>query len=381
MKKKNTRFYAAWVLPLALLTLPNCNFGGPAVANRLMVYCDINLSLQRSCATPVDLKLGVDFREAAIALAQGKVGTSGLDRSPQALAQCSNEPQAVGFAGPFPQGTEVCIDESLIGPGREFEDANALCVSRCLGLIHAPFPVPPVLRQFCEERAHPSTNMPLQPDARFLGCTDAGNPDLAFVDPRVEPEVVEWQRAVGVTPVGADLERTTDCTSNPCRGFDAGAASVQDMHRGDGYVEFSVTELTTNRIAGLTTGFGFADGNVDFSGVSYGLNFFRDSCIYIFERGLVQPAPPPRHPECVLPDNAFGHYAPGDRFRVAFHDNLNDTATIDYAKLPGPCAPGTDCPAPPFFTSGTPSPFPLHVDAAFEDKDGAIRNVLVVFIH
>jgi hypothetical protein len=84
---------------------------------------------------------------------------------------------------------------------------------------------------------------------------------------------------------------------------------------------------------------------------------------------------------CVLPANAWGNYNFGARFRISFTDNFDGTATVRYAELPGPCTPGSECPAITFLTSSVRGSYPLHVDAGFEDQNGALFDVRLVFIH
>jgi hypothetical protein len=183
-----------------------------------------------------------------------------------------------------------------------------------------------------------------------------------------------------VDTTGGNITRTLPCTASPCNGFDTGAAGLQTVTHGDGYLEFSVNETTTNRIGGLTSGLGQDDTSVDFTTLGFGIDFFRDGCVYVFESGARRSATAPLS-GCAVPSDAFGLYASGNRFRISFKDNFNGTATISYAELPGPCTPGMECPAVTFFTSAVAAAYPLHVDAGFEDKDGALFDVRLVYIH
>jgi hypothetical protein len=61
-------------------------------------------------------------------------------------------------------------------------------------------------------------------------------------------EPVVWTNAVGVSVSGNNLSKTA------AAGWDAGAASVQTIRDGYGYVEFTATETDTHRMCGLSYG-------------------------------------------------------------------------------------------------------------------------------
>lgn len=379
-----------WVLPLALLALPNCSSHTPTPfpqfsfpSGTTLVPCDINLEIpERHCSTAHELDVSVRLNDAAVGLVQGRRGVRwGIDDSPAALARCGGQPETILFSGEFPYGDLFCLDPAAVGPGKQFASSTAVCVEVCLELIGSSDPPSPVDLDFCQHRAQASTNVPADPNATFGGgCSTAGNPLRTFVDPRTSGEPTSWGNAVGVDTTGGNIARTAPCTTSPCSGFDAGAAGFDTATHGDGYLEFSVNELTTNRIGGLTSGLGVNDTSVNFTTLGFGIDFFRDGCFYVFESGTRRSAPAPMS-GCVVPSDAFGLYAPGDRFRISFKDNFDGTATISYAKLPGPCTPGSECPALTFFTSPVAAAYPLHVDAGFEDQGGALLDVRLTYIH
>jgi hypothetical protein len=385
--ERQRRSHVAWLLPLALVALPNCSTEPTFVSEpritpgTALVPCDINLNeVERQCATLDDVMNGVRLAEAAVALVQGDTGKIvGIDDSPEALGRCSGgQPEAIVFQGEYPAGLPVCVDPAQVGS--KFPTSTDVCIAKCLDLLEAADPPDPVTLDFCQRRAQASTNVPTDPIPQFGGgCTDAGQPIGVFQDPRWQGETVSWVNAIGVDTSTGNLVRNAPCAATPCSGFDAGAASQTAPKHGDGYVEFTVDELTKNRVGGLTTGDGADDISVDFSTIGFGIDFFRDGCFYVFENGAkrTNPTPPAG---CLAPD-AFGTYNSGDRFRITFTDNFDGTAAIAYAKLPGPCMPGDPCPAPPFYTSMVPGAFPLHVDAAFEDDGGGLLDVRLVYIH
>ncbi len=389
----------AWVLPLASLALPNCIFvhgtAGPSISTgTTLVRCDLALEEpERSCATETDIPFGVSLAAAAVALAQGDTGKiSGLDYSPEAKARCGGQPEMIQFRNEYPAGTEVCVSPNAVGPGHVFATSTDVCVQKCLDMKDAGDPPSPFLLDLCRQRARASTNVAPNPNLLFGGvCTSSGILRDDFVDPRINAEPVIWENLHHVSVIGTNLVRTDDCLAPACSDvrFDGGAAGLNLVTHGDGYVEFSVDEINSlgqrmNRVGGLTSGKGQDDDDPDFSTIGFGIDFARDGCIYVFQHGQTQTAPVPL-PECVNPAFAFGHYATGDRFRISFTDRFDGTASIVYGKLPGPCNPGSPCPAPSFFpfqpdvvVTGT---YPFHVDSSFEDKDGRLLDVRVVYIH
>jgi hypothetical protein len=394
--KTKTHVHASWVLPFALLALPNCGFSGngpgPAPPVRItpgttLVPCDIRVNERDDIACAGDGTNGVRLSEAAIALVEGLDGRYiGIDDSPAGQSRCPGPVftgEAIPFHGPFPAGMQVCVDPATVGHGRTHESAFDVCVAKCLDLMGAPETPDDATLQSCRNRAVPSTNvLPSDPNVLFAnGCTTAGMPNDAFMDPRESPEPIFWVNPFGVDAPGTDLVRNLPCSVTPCTGFDTGAASAGTATRGDGYVEFSVSELDTNRMIGLTRDYGFNDHEYGFTTVEFGIDFYRDGCYYVFESGA-RPMPAAPTAGCAVPEAAFGHYASGDRFRISFSDNFDGTAKIEYAKLPAPCTPGSECPTlPPFLVSSLAGTYPLHVDAVFEDYLGRLVDVRLVYIH
>ncbi len=382
----------AWVLPLALVALPNCVFthgqGGPPFTPSItpgttLVLCDLRmLDPEPQCSRDLDIDHGVSLMAAAIALVQGWAETNiGVDYSSATQARCGDIPEGIVFAGPFPYGTQVCVDPASVGPGLRFLSSTDVCVHKCLDL-KSSYDWDAAALAFCQERAAASTNVPADPNVLFAnGCGADGMPVPGFADPRREGEPVDWVNTVGVDTSGGKLTRNAPCAPAGCA-FDAGAASLQNVVKGHGYLEFTVNEQTTNRIIGLTTGAGTGDHDLTFESIGFALDFFRDGCIYLYENGAARtPLTPVPSTGCILPANTFGHYAPGDRFRIQFSDAYDGTAIIDYWKLIGPCTPGSECPAGYFYLSRVRASYPLHVDASFFEQSAALYDIRLVYIH
>jgi hypothetical protein len=72
---------------------------------------------------------------------------------------------------------------------------------------------------------------------------------------------VDWTNAVNVTVSGNTLKKTGGC--NGCE--DAGAVSRQMIRTGDGFVEFTVGEVNTFWLAGLSHG----DENTSYADIDF----------------------------------------------------------------------------------------------------------------
>jgi hypothetical protein len=387
-----------WVLPLALVALPNCHFehgiASPPHSIPLgttLVRCDLNLQPLPYCPTSSDdpqIALAVRLAGTAVALAQGDTGKwLGLDDSPDGLQQCNGLPRLIQFRNEFPAGTEVCVNPNEVGTGRRFPTSTDVCVERCLALITAADPADLTDLNFCRAHARASTNVPSLPNVAFGdGCRSDGLPNT-FIDPRLAGEPVIWINPHNVVVNRNDLGRNTPCVLPGCSDtvFNAGAAGLKPVTHGDGYVEFTVRELETSRIGGLTTGYGTDDDDPDFKTIGFGIDLLGDGCLYVFENALLQ-APPTPLPDvltngCLARTNTFGHYFKDERLRISFKDNFDGTAIISYARLTGSCTPGKPCPVETFYTSGAPAAYPLHVDASFHENGGTLLDARVVYIH
>ena len=372
------RLKVGWFWTLVVLALPNCTFHAPVVSDRTTaVFCDIEQPVfGRSCASATEKAVGIRLAAAAVALNAGQTSVVGLDESPEARARCGGEPEAVRFQGAYPEGYTTCLEEPIAPP-------SEACITQCEhffgqvqpdGTLIPEDPPSPVVVAFCQQRAHPSTNLPVTgfPDA----CTSNGILRADFVDPRRTPEPVEWDPAslIRVTATGNTLTRS-DPTSPPANNppLDAGAASIQVITRGDGYVEFSAPNTNLTQVGGLAMFLGGPDTEPSLTDLSFAIALNHDGRYYVIESGTIIPGPDV--------NNSFGLYTAGEHFRVNVQDHSDGTAGITYSRLTGSCAPGSPCPEVVFFThTGSTVNYPLRVDASFREQGSTLANVMLVRI-
>ncbi len=150
---------------------------------------------------------------------------------------------------------------------------------------------------------------------------------------------VTWTSLVNVTVTGDTLKKTSGC--NGCQ--DAGAISVQSIGSGNGYVELTASETTTQRMIGLS------HDNTDtrLADIDFGLLFWPAGGIDVRENGVYR--------------NAETTYVPGDVFRIAVSSGV-----VKYYKN------GTL-----FFTSPKAPTYPLLVDTSFLNMGGTLRAVVL----
>jgi hypothetical protein len=360
------------IIPLALLAFVSCETHFEIIVTKGSqpwtgkIFCAIEQHGGRHCANADDLATGVRLASAAEALVDGRTSMVGLDDSPAALARCNGTPEAVLFEGAFPEGTEVCLNCSVITPP---VDANVMCRMECENKPEAS--ADPNVKAECATRAHVAVNV--DPAACFAdACSADGAPLENFVDPRRSLEPVIWQDLIGVTTSGGGntLTRTAAFTGS----FDAGAASSQLITGGDAFVEFTAAETTTARLAGLSEG--TLPDTTPTIAITFAIDLFKDGCVYIFENGN----------KVLGPDltcsagGGWGAYAAGDRFRIHVRDNQDGTAAISYARLTTPCTDGMPCPETTITTSFGTAHYPLHVDSSFRELNGTLGNVRLVRI-
>lgn len=387
------RWSPGWLWLVVLLALPNCGFevGGLGVPPNLdpgplphsdAVFCDIETFGGRHCASPEEIGSGIRLAAAAVAINTGAKNTIGLDESPAALARCGGAPEAVTFEGPFPDGLFACLNCGAVVPAT-YADSNAVCIAKCQDVIaNSGVPGPPDVLAYCSANAHAATNFPIS--SCFMGaCSTGGTLRDDFVDPRRPPEAVTWTDLIGTAASGGDgnalarLTATSPPAGNPP--FDAGAASIQWIARGDAYVEFSAAESSLSHVAGLSqipAGclFPCADTDAGLTDISFGISLNRDGRYYVLENGSLVPGPDI--------NTSFGIYAAGDRFRVSVKQSADgsNTATITYSRLTGSCIAGMPCPESVFFTHAGPASYPMRVDASFRETAAKLTDVRVVRI-
>ena len=153
---------------------------------------------------------------------------------------------------------------------------------------------------------------------------------------------VTWTNVVGVSAAGNSLTKTA------ANGWgNAGAVSTQTLVSGDGYLEFTVTELNTYRTIGLSNG----DGSQDWTDIDFAMMTNCDDPgnlkVRITEAGVVR--------------GDFGTFATGDKLRVAVEGGV-----VKYRKN------GTL-----LYTSTIAPTYPLLVDTALYSNGSTISNVVI----
>jgi hypothetical protein len=387
------RLVHGWFWVSVLLVLPNCTFDpsglGPATnlwrgvaPHNDLVFCDIEKPSGRHCATPEELARGIRLSEAAVALAEGRTSDIGLDDSEAALTRCSGVPETVQFQGPFPQGFAICLNCAGAFSIADQPDITAMCKNQCLdffgtvdseGVITPEFPPSPANVAFCAAVSRPSVNMPN--DTCFLGGCNEGSVNPGFSDPRRIPEPVIWTDPIDVVSGGAEGNDLTRPGADNVA-FDAGAVSEQHITKGDGWVEFSALQADLAHFAGLQEIAGCpapcTDSDPGFADITYAIFLRLDGRFYVYESGTQIDGPDL--------NGSWGTYTPSDRFRVRVRDNGNNTATISYSKLVGPCMVGTPCNQTVFYQHVGNASYPLRVDTSMRQMGAALTNVRILRI-
>ena len=110
-------------------------------------------------------------------------------------------------------------------------------------------------------------------------------------------ENVNWTNVLGVSASGNNLTKTASSTD----WHNAHASSTQAINSGDGYVEFTASETTTNRMLGLGQ---FGTGYFTYSNIRYAI-YLAANVLYTSEYGSL---------------TNVGSYATGDKLRVAIEN-------------------------------------------------------------
>ncbi len=369
-----------WLWALAFLALPNCTFQVQGLAPynfdrgdapySSAVFCDIQdrTASAPHCATADEISMGIPLSQSALALTQNRKSNIGLDYSPMvtmAHGCAAGVPVAITYKCPFPDGCGSCFNCGGVIPAK-YADVGAACIADCLdknGHTPGENPPQPDVTAFCTaEHAHAS----YAAGTCFANaCIPEGALDN-FADPRRVPEPVVWQNLVGVVtdgPAANSLTRTL------ALGPDAGASSVQTIDHGDGYVEFTITELGTIRVLGLSTG--AADADASINDIGFGVRLSAQNNLGIFENGT-------RVPDGANAD--WGPFQAGDRVRVNVKDRFDGTADITNTLIPAACA-GAACTGTTFGPSiPHTGSYPFRVDAFIRDPQATLTDVRIVRI-
>ena len=345
------------------------------------IFCDFPMPLvagDDGCANSQQISDGMSYAYAAVALVQGQGAAIALDYSPGAIAACGGPKRTEFMVGTFPHGETVCLNCGTQIDEEKYPTPLDACIARCRDAIDFDFfsPAPPEgSAAFCQ--AHAKLSINTEQDTCYMGACTNGGPNAAFDDPRKHQEKVVWiDTSPGVETFGAGtngLRRIAPATGVGDADFNEGGASAQTITRGDGWVEFDAGENGVSHIVGLREScadpMNCEDDDYGLTGIGHALSLNNDNNIYVLEQGT------PLFVHAVLDS-----YTDTQRFRVEFTDNNNDTATITYYRLTGPCADGTVCAKEHLYTSTTTPHYPLRVDAIFREQNASVDNVTIVRI-
>jgi hypothetical protein len=127
---------------------------------------------------------------------------------------------------------------------------------------------------------------------------------------------ITWTNLVNVTVTGTAAQKTTGCD-----GCQDGGATSQEQLNSDGYVEFTVGELNTMWMAGLSNG----NDDTTYADIDFGFRFNGGGWADVLENGIYAGGDTP--------------YAPGDVFRVAIANgrvqySVNGRYLMESARAP-----------------------------------------------
>lgn len=161
---------------------------------------------------------------------------------------------------------------------------------------------------------------------------------------------VSWTRLVNVSveappadassEAGAILRKTGGCDG--C--YDAAAMSEQELHAGDGYIEFTVGEAKTLWVAGLNHG----DEGAGYADMDFAFRFNGAGSADVLENGNYLPG-------------SDTPYAAGDVFRIAIVDGR-----VQYSKNSVPLKESANAPT-----------YPLSLDVALASAGASLRQARI----
>lgn len=150
---------------------------------------------------------------------------------------------------------------------------------------------------------------------------------------------VVWTSAVNVSVNGNSITKNAGSNNT----WNAGAASLNVIRDGYGFVEFTATETNTARMVGLNNG----NSNQDFSDIDFALYLTTGAALYVYENGTSR--------------GQVGTYAAGDRLRVEVR-----YGQVRYLKN------GTAV-----YGSGVVPRYPLRVDTSLYTTGATITDVKI----
>jgi len=152
---------------------------------------------------------------------------------------------------------------------------------------------------------------------------------------------VAWTNVSNASASGNSLQKTSGCDG--CS--DSGAISVQQIPSGNGYLEFTASETTTNRSIGLSNlNSGTTRADIDYAVMFWGVN---GGIVEIYEKDVYKAS--------------AGNFVPGDLFRVAVQNGV-----VSYYKN-----------GALFYTSAQKPSYPLEADVSLWSAGSTIANAVI----
>jgi len=168
----------------------------------------------------------------------------------------------------------------------------------------------------------------------FAACAQ---PEPETGESRAALTAVTWTDLVGASASGNDLTKTA-----PESSFNAGAVSVETLS-GDGFVEFTTGESTTDKLAGLSVG----NGGQGYADIDFAIRLNASGRASVYEGGVNVVG--------------IGPYAAGDVFRVQV-----ESGVVTYWRNG----------ALKYTSTATPA-FPLLVDTSLKTPGATINDVVL----
>ncbi|HEY1373656.1 MAG TPA: Ig-like domain-containing protein [Candidatus Binatia bacterium] len=159
--------------------------------------------------------------------------------------------------------------------------------------------------------------------------------------PSSSTQNVTWTRVINAAASGNSLQKTSNCDG--CS--DSGATSVQQIQSGNGYLQFTASETTTNRAIGLSNG----DSNTTRADIDFGVMLWNVSggIVEIFEDDVYKAS--------------AGSFHSGDVFRVAV-----ESGVVKYYKN-----------GALIYTSAQRPRYPLQADTSLWSVGSTIANAVI----
>jgi hypothetical protein len=177
-----------------------------------------------------------------------------------------------------------------------------------------------------------------QQGATLTSATISGSWVAAAPPPPPSGEAVVWTTVVGVSVSGNSL------TKSAATGWgNAGAVSTKTLGSGDGSVEVTASEKTTDRMFGLGKG----DSNQHWDDIDFGFYLGGNGTLRVYEAGVLR--------------GIFSSYATGDKLQVVV-----ESGVVRYKRN-----------GAVFYTSTVTPTYPLLVDTALYQQGATLTSAIV----